>query len=106
MDKKKTPRELKSLVYSLRKELPDVRIILFGSRARGEASKWSDYDFLLISKGFEGMNPFARLDIPFRYQPLELPMDFICLTPQEYEERIEAATVVTEAAREGVELIA
>ncbi len=30
-------------------ELPDCRIILFGSRARGDFDKYSDYDLLIVT---------------------------------------------------------
>ena len=47
-----TKREnILSLVKNRIKEVdPDSRILLFGSRARGESRKDSDWDFLILSK--------------------------------------------------------
>lgn len=30
---------------------PDARVILYGSRARGEARRWSDWDLLVVVDG-------------------------------------------------------
>lgn len=38
--------------------LPDASIILYGSRARGDAQDYSDYDLLILT----GEKPSARLD--------------------------------------------
>ena len=34
-------------------------LILFGSRAEGQADEWSDYDFIVVSRDFEGI-PFIE----------------------------------------------
>ncbi len=47
--------------------------------------------------------PDAR--VVYRHRPSKVAIDVICLTPEEYKERIEAQTVITEAVREGVELV-
>ena len=39
--------QIKSIVHSF---FPDARIVLFGSRARGDNSEQSDYDILIITK--------------------------------------------------------
>jgi predicted nucleotidyltransferase len=41
---------VKESVHRLRESLPAERIYLFGSRARGEYNKNSDYDFLVVVK--------------------------------------------------------
>ena len=46
MDNDKIHNRIKSIVHSF---LPDARVLLFGSQARGEAGKDSDYDLLIIS---------------------------------------------------------
>jgi predicted nucleotidyltransferase len=44
---KKTITLLKEVINSY---LPGAEIIMFGSRARGEESPWSDYDLLVIAR--------------------------------------------------------
>ncbi|HAX92444.1 MAG TPA: nucleotidyltransferase domain-containing protein [Bacteroidales bacterium] len=43
------PEILKIIKDTARKYLPDAEVMLFGSRAREEASKDSDYDVLVIT---------------------------------------------------------
>lgn len=47
MSNQETLNTIKSTVHSL---LPDARVLLFGSRARGDYNKNSDFDVLVISK--------------------------------------------------------
>ena len=47
---KNEEKELKSIIRRLRDNLDLVAVILFGSRARGNHHKYSDYDLLIISK--------------------------------------------------------
>jgi len=41
---------------AIEKRIPDARVILFGSRARGEAPKHSDVDLIVVSSVFKGMH--------------------------------------------------
>jgi predicted nucleotidyltransferase len=43
------------VVSVIKKRLPDVRVILFGSRARGDHLADSDIDLILVSRTFEGI---------------------------------------------------
>jgi predicted nucleotidyltransferase len=43
--------KLKTAVQALKSEFSPSRLILFGSRANGTATKESDYDFVMVVKG-------------------------------------------------------
>jgi len=79
---------------------PD-KIILFGSRARGDARPDSDYDILVIKESNE---PRHRRDAPL-YVALvgvDVPIDVMVYTPEEVEEwRAVPLAFVTTAVREG-----
>lgn len=77
------------------------RIILFGSRARGDSGEASDLDILVIVKSVE---PRHRRSVPI-YGALSdvlVPMDIIVYSPDEVEEWSEVPQAfVTTAIREG-----
>lgn len=90
----------------LRKEAGKIykidRMILFGSRARGEELLTSDVDLLVISKDFS--------EIPFRKRPdifldkWKLPVDLevLCYSPDEFERKKEEIGLVKGVAKSGV----
>jgi predicted nucleotidyltransferase len=79
---------------------PD-RIILFGSRARGDAKPDSDIDLLIVKETTE---PIYRRAIP-AYRALSgigVPKDVICRTPAEIEDWSQVPTyITTRALKEG-----
>ena len=85
-----------------------VRVLVFGSRARGDHRADSDIDVILVSPDFEHV-PFYRRSGPFyrEWDYKELPSpEFVSLTPAELDERVsaESPTVVQTAVEEGIDL--
>lgn len=88
----------------LREEVGAQKVILFGSRARGDWLKESDYDFLVVADCFQ--------DVPFSERPVGLyqhwkgrpGVELLCYTPREFERKRRQITIVREAVREGIEL--
>ena len=88
----------------LREELDAEKVILFGSRARGDWLQESDYDFIVVSRRFQ--------DVPWPYRPLELyrlwhgspGVELLCYTPEEFERKSREISIVAEALKEGIEL--
>lgn len=79
---------------------PD-RIILFGSRARGDDQPDSDVDLLLVKSGAQ-----STQDVEVRAYAalggLAVPADILCYTPEEVERWNRARNhVVARALREG-----
>lgn len=80
---------------------PESKVILFGSRCRGDATADSDYDFLVIepsvaSKAKEMIRLRAALD------PLRLAADVIVMTREYVEEWGEVpGTMLHDALTEG-----
>ena len=79
---------------------PD-RIILFGSRARGEGSSESDYDLLVIAPS--GLPRWKRTVPLYRaLSGLGAPKDILWWTPEEAAEwQGVRSHIVTQATREG-----
>ncbi len=78
------------------------KIILFGSRARGDGRPDSDIDLLLICKDFDSRRKLKlRVRKLFPYQGFS--MDLFVLTPEEFEWQKEVVSTVGRiASREGV----
>ena len=77
------------------------RIILFGSRARGEARPDSDIDLLVIA---DSLKPRHQRAAPLygAVSDILVPMDILVYTPREVEEWSEVSQAfVTTAVREG-----
>lgn len=66
---------LKRCKKAIRQVVPDADVILYGSRARGDADKYSDYDILIIVNGPVDMALEER--ILDNVYPLELETDAV-----------------------------
>lgn len=94
--------EIERLIKRLKKNIRLERVILFGSRSRGNWLQDSDVDLLLVSPDFKGVHFTKRAESILRLWDGKTRPEPICLTPEEYQERKEKITVVREAARHGI----
>jgi uncharacterized protein len=85
---------------------PDAQVILFGSRARGEAGEASDLDLLVIEPKVPSPRAeFVRLRAALR--GLGVPIDLVVVSADDAEQwRHMPGTMVNEALREGRVLVA
>ena len=78
-----------------------VKVILFGSQARGAAVERSDIDLIVLCEGFADRWQLA-MEMNRLLWGLKLPCDILVFTPQEYEQEQQySGTVARYAAREG-----
>jgi predicted nucleotidyltransferase len=104
-----TAERVKSKVLELARE-NDVTIdqlVLFGSRARDDYTEESDVDLVLVSEDFEGSKWYRRgEEFQYGWDYGELPApEFICVTPEEFEERKKKkADIIREAFETGIKL--
>jgi predicted nucleotidyltransferase len=83
---------------------PLRRAVLFGSRARGDELRESDYDVLLVSDRF-GDLPFQdRIAEVLDFWDLPESVEPLCYTPEELERKSHEIGIVAEALREGRDL--
>ena len=105
MGKTSAPRSIEHLSDALRRLPVELdRAVLFGSRARGNHWKHSDWDVVLVSKDFEGVS------FPERISSLLLDLsvrnvELFCYMPDEFEEGRDGFGVVGQAVREGIDLL-
>lgn len=77
------------------------RVILFGSYARGNATRWSDIDIALVSKDFQGIGFYDRRKV----NPYILKIDTrIEPHPYKSEDFIEDDPFIKEILNVGIEI--
>jgi uncharacterized protein len=99
---------LRRFADRLRRELPAQQVLLFGSQARGTAGSDSDYDLIVVSPAFEGVEPWARgrgLRRLFREEGGSGGMDIICLTPDEFERARQRVSLIAAVLPESIDLL-
>ena len=80
-----TMREIEDLGRRIVLDFHPERIVLFGSYARGTASRDSDVDLLVIMP-FKGKGLHRSLDIPNRLD-VRFPIDLIARRPDDVDRR-------------------
>ena len=98
--------DINKAVALLKRTAPRASIILFGSRARGDARPDSDVDFLVIEPEVKSRRQeMARLARVLR--PLRIPADVLVFSRKVFDEWSEIpGTIIHRAAREGKVLYA
>jgi predicted nucleotidyltransferase len=105
MSAQQTNQSIKSTVGSF---LPDAKVFLFGSRARGQATKDSDYDLLIITN--DTFAPRVKMDWESKIRKalvsaLKAPFDVIIASEREIDEKKNlTGHIVQYAVREGKEI--
>jgi predicted nucleotidyltransferase len=104
-----TDRNVKDWIDSflavIKEKYSPEKILLFGSRARGDHLVDSDVDMIIVSKKFEGVNWLTRIrDVSELWEGL-VPLEPLCYTPAEFQEKKSMIGIVSQAAREGKELM-
>ena|SRR5215213_9095059 len=96
---------IKSIVQAF---LPGARIVLFGSYARGEQDRHSDYDLLIITpKTFtppEKIHWSSRIDRAI-VEAIKAPVDLLLNSDEEIRQKQELpGHIIRSAIREGITL--
>ena len=92
---------IKEAVRRIIERFHPVKIILFGSRARGESRPGSDADLLVVMP-VKGSRRDAATSIDLVLSGIRLPMDIIVVTPDDVERgRRVIGSIIQTALREG-----
>ena len=78
---------IRGFIRKARKHHNITTALLFGSRAKGEELKSSDYDVLLVSPDFEGKRFTERAAEVVLKCGVNFAMDLLCYTLREFEEK-------------------
>ena len=88
----------------IRKAYSPERIILFGSRARGDNFRSSDFDFIIVSEKFRGTPFLERPCAIYDFWDEPVDVEAICYTPEEFTRKLKQYGIVRTAASEGIDL--
>lgn len=102
MGKGKIDQRLISGIKKYKGKIGADKIVLFGSYARGDYTEDSDVDLILVSRKFKGKKFHARFKGLWLKWNLKMPVDFIPLTPEEFEKQKKEVSIVSEALKEGI----
>ena len=80
-------------------------VLIFGSRARGDAGEDSDIDVIVVSSYFAEMPFLRRMPHVLRNVPFAKHVDYLCYTPEEYERIKDESAIVMDAVEDSVELM-
>jgi len=108
MDRKTLINKIKIFRNKIKDKYNLSKIILFGSMANNNPHKDSDVDLIVVSKDFEGKKSFRRApDLYIEWHSnsnINLPVDFLCYTPEEFNKLKKQVSIVKQALKEGIEI--
>ena len=89
-------------------EIGATRVLLFGSHVKGTAGPESDYDLIVIADRFRSV-PLTKRAVGLRglFYSVggDAPMDLVCLTPEEFAQESQGATLVSAVLPEAIDLL-
>lgn len=94
-------QELKRLKKIIGQRYSIDRMILFGSRSRGDELLTSDVDLLVISRDFGEIPLRKRPDIFLDNWKLPVDLEVLCYAPDEFERKKKEIGLVREVAKAG-----
>jgi uncharacterized protein len=97
-------KKLRSFARKVSKDIELRNLIFFGSMATGNAHKDSDIDLLIVSPDYRKKRFWKRSIGLYKYWNLDYPVDFLCLTPEEFEKKRKGVTIVRDAVKEGIDI--
>ncbi len=99
---------LNSIKTTVLSFLPDAKVLVFGSRARGDFNTHSDFDLLVVTKNTIGakekMNMESKISKSLVYS-LHVPFDVLLYSQQEVELKKNAkGLIIFHALKDAIEL--
>lgn len=95
-------RKLSAFKRSVAKRFGLRKMLLFGSRARGDFLEGSDVDVVLVSDGFAGLSFPRRLSAVSELWMHAPSLEALCYTPEEFDRLKTRSFVLRAAVREGI----
>jgi len=98
-------RFLDQKLDTIRREFSPTHLLVFGSRATGNAREDSDIDLIVVSERFKDIRSPNRMGLFLNAVWPDVPVDAICYTPEEFDALLEKQwPFVRNAVANGVEI--
>jgi len=97
--------EIDRFMKRVKKIISVEKVIVFGSRARGDYLADSDVDLIIVSRDFEGVPFYERMDKLILLWESPLDLDVLCYTPEEFKMKKEEICIVKQAVEEGMVIV-
>jgi hypothetical protein len=94
--------EIKEFLGKVHDKFHPEAVLLFGSRARGDFLKESDYDFIVVSKKFRDIHFLRRIELLLELWDYDWDVDILPYTPEEFETKRKEIGIVSEAVKQGI----
>src|SRR3990172_5924875 len=91
----------RGVVPKLIQEFEPEKILLFGSRIKGEANENSDIDVIIVSQVFAGIPFVKRTPIVLKTVRFDKHIDFICYSPIDFQKIKSTSSIIMDALRYG-----
>lgn len=95
-------KAIKEFISRVKERFQPKEVLLFGSRARGNHWKRSDYDIAIVSEKFKGIGFRERIIMVYGLVVEPLNIQVLCYTPEEFEKRKKELCIVKKIFEEGI----
>lgn len=99
-----TTRKIITELKKMKKNFQVDRMLLFGSRARGDELLTSDVDVIAISKNFRRLSFKKRPNRFLDAWKMPIDLEILCYSPEELERKRQEFGIVRRALEEGREI--
>lgn len=87
-------------------KIKPARVLLFGSRATGDAREESDLDVIVISEHFRDVRFLKRMEMLLKIARFPKHVDYLCYTPKEFERIKGTSSLIQSAMKQWIEIAA
>jgi predicted nucleotidyltransferase len=99
---RETAIEAERFAKRAKKSMSIEKIILFGSRARGDNFITSDFDFVVVSDDFQGISSAKRYSRLLELWSSPNDMEALCYTSEEWNSIRNKRGILLNAQKEGI----
>jgi len=94
----------KTVVPAIIRIFSPVKVLIFGSRVNGTATKDSDIDVIIVAETFAGITFVKRMSMVMKSARFKKHVDYLCYTPEEFERLKNTSGILKDAVSSAIEV--